>query len=117
MSDNKNKECLNIKSRKESVYNVSEKDFELILEATQKAEEFNLDLYGKFLNDLPIKPILKNDMNYAYTSLNEMMKDIDYDYVSLKKRIEAVEQKGVIVPKLKNVEELEEWLNREEKNE
>lgn len=34
---------MNTKSRRESVYNVSEKDFELILEATQQAEEFDLD--------------------------------------------------------------------------
>lgn len=35
---------MNIKSRRESVHNVSKKDFELILEATQQAEEFNFDL-------------------------------------------------------------------------
>lgn len=33
------KELMDIKSRSESVYNVSEKDFDLILEATQQAEE------------------------------------------------------------------------------
>lgn len=32
---------MNTKLRRKSVYNVSEKDFELILEATKNAEEMN----------------------------------------------------------------------------